>query len=94
MMSYLLSLSTVRTAAVRTLSATVTPKRANSDSSAAPAKNMDGENPGGNAYDDNTKALILAAYYERFSLRGLSRTFGVSRNTVAAWLKDDHQKSP
>ena len=58
------------------------------------------ENPSGNAYDQNTKALILAAYHERSSIRGLSRTFGVSRNTVAAcgvsrntvaaWLK----KSP
>ena len=45
------------------------------------------ENPGGNAYDEKTKSLILAACHERSSLRGLSRTFGVSRNTVAAWLK-------
>jgi len=45
------------------------------------------QNPGSNAYDDKTKALILAAYYERTSLRGLTRVFGVSRNTVSAWLK-------
>jgi transposase-like protein len=30
---------------------------------------------------------ILRAYEERSSLRGLSRTFGVSRNTVTSWLK-------
>jgi hypothetical protein len=30
---------------------------------------------------------ILGAYHERRSLRGLSRTFGVSRQTVTAWLK-------
>jgi transposase-like protein len=30
---------------------------------------------------------ILAAYEERSSLRGLARTFHVSRNTVSAWLK-------
>ena len=45
------------------------------------------QNPGSAAYDPATKALILAAYHERTSIRGLSRVFGVSRNTVAAWLK-------
>ena len=48
------------------------------------------QNPGSNAYDEATKALILAAYHERPSIRGLRRVFGVSRNTVATWLK----KSP
>ena len=33
------------------------------------------------------RELILRAYQERSSLRGLSRTFGVSRNTVTSWLK-------
>ena len=45
------------------------------------------QDPGSNAYDEKTKALILAAYRERPSLRGLRRVFGVSRNTVSAWLK-------
>ncbi len=45
------------------------------------------QNPGSNAYDEHTKALILAAYQERPSIRGLRRVFGISRNTVAAWLK-------
>jgi insertion element IS1 protein InsB len=45
------------------------------------------ETPGSNAYDEKTKAVILAAYHERTSIRGLRRIFGVSRNTVAAWLK-------
>ena len=30
---------------------------------------------------------ILHAYQERSSLRGLTRTFGVSRTTVTAWIK-------
>jgi transposase-like protein len=30
---------------------------------------------------------ILRAYQERSSLRGLERTFKVSRNTVTAWIK-------
>jgi transposase-like protein len=46
--------------------------------------------PGTNAYDEARKAEILRAYQERTSLRGLTRIFGVSRQTVTAWLK----KSP
>ncbi len=45
------------------------------------------QDPGSNAYDETTKAVILAAYHERPSLRGLTRVFGVSRNTVSTWLK-------
>ena len=48
------------------------------------------EHPGSNAYSEAARAMILRAYEERSSLRGLSRTFGVSRNTVSGWLK----KSP
>ena len=40
-----------------------------------------------NAYSHARKAEILRAYHERTSLRGLTRIFGVSRNTVTAWLK-------
>ena len=42
-------------------------------------------------YDEKTKAQILAAYHERCSLRGLTRIFGVSRNTVSTWLKKSGQ---
>jgi len=45
------------------------------------------ENPQRGAYDEVRKAEILRAYHERTSLRGLQRIFGVSRQTVAAWLK-------
>ncbi|MBK8183210.1 MAG: IS1 family transposase [Candidatus Competibacteraceae bacterium] len=48
------------------------------------------EQPEAPGYTDAAKAQILRAYQERTSLRGLSRIFGVSRNTVSAWLK----KSP
>jgi transposase-like protein len=43
--------------------------------------------PGSVAYDTTRKEEILRAYHERTSLRGLSRIFGVSRNTVTRWLK-------
>ena len=45
------------------------------------------ENPGTAAYDPARKEEILRAYHERASLRGISRIFGVSRNTVTSWLK-------
>jgi transposase-like protein len=45
------------------------------------------DNPGSNAYPAERREEILRAYQERSSLRGLSRTFGVSRNTVSSWLK-------
>ena len=51
------------------------------------------QNPGSNAYEEHTKALILTAYHERPSLRGLTRVFGVSRNTVSAWLKKSQEPS-
>jgi len=43
--------------------------------------------PRTNAYSEEEREQILRAYDERSSLRGLSRTFGVSRNTVTAWIK-------
>ena len=51
------------------------------------------QNPDSNAYEEQIKALILAAYHERTSLRGLTRVFGVSRNTVSAWLKKSREPS-
>ena len=48
------------------------------------------ENPGTTAYSEEQREMILRAYQERSSLRGLERTFGVARSTVIGWLK----KSP
>jgi transposase-like protein len=45
------------------------------------------EQPRTNVYSDEEREQILRAYDGRRSLRGLSRTFGVSCNTVTAWLK-------
>jgi len=45
------------------------------------------DNPSSPAYPAERREEILRAYQERSSLRGLSRTFGVSRNTVSSWLK-------
>lgn len=45
------------------------------------------ENPQPNGYTPAEQTTILKAYQERSSLRGLTRTFGVSRTTVIGWIK-------
>ena len=45
------------------------------------------ENPTPNAYSETRREEILHAYQERSSLRGLTRTFGISRTTVSSWIK-------
>ena len=40
-------------------------------------------------YSEAQKEQILSAYNERSSMRGVQRTFGVSRPTLASWLKKD-----
>ncbi len=45
------------------------------------------ENPTPHAYPQARSEEILHAYQERSSLRGLTRTFGVSRTTVSTWIK-------
>jgi len=38
-------------------------------------------------YTEAQKEQIINAYYERPSMRGIQRIFGVSRPTLATWLK-------
>ena len=45
------------------------------------------EHPRSNAYTPEQQDTILNAAQERSSLRGLTRTFGVSRQTVTSWIK-------
>jgi insertion element IS1 protein InsB len=45
-------------------------------------------------YTPERKAEILRAYHERASLRGIERTFGVARQTVAKWLKEKSDSLP
>lgn len=42
-------------------------------------------------YSEARKEEILRAYQERSSMRGISRTFGVARNTLASWLKKSQE---
>jgi len=49
---------------------------------------MSRDNPQAKGYTSEQREQILRAYQERSSLRGLTRTFGVARNTVSAWLRE------
>ena len=49
------------------------------------------ESPQSQGYSEERKEEILRAYQERTSLRGLTRIFGVSRQTVATWIKKNEE---
>ena len=44
-------------------------------------------------YTEEQKEQILSAYHERSSMRGVERTFGVSRPTLVSWLKKERNQS-
>jgi transposase-like protein len=44
-------------------------------------------------YTEDEKERIINAYYERPSMRGIERVFGVARQTLAVWLKKSHSRS-
>src|SRR6266581_2394664 len=50
-------------------------------------KRQSRENPAPNGYPEERREEIMRAYQERSSLRGLTRTFKITRNTVKNWLK-------
>ena len=50
-------------------------------------KRQSREHPTPHAYPEERREEILRAYEERSSLRGIERTFGVSRTSVIGWIK-------
>ncbi len=50
-------------------------------------KKQSRENSTPHAYTEERREEIFRAYQERSSLRGIERTFGVSRTSVIAWMK-------
>ena len=42
--------------------------------------------PGSTAHPPEFREMVLRAYQERSSMRGICRTFGISRSTLYAWL--------
>lgn len=45
-------------------------------------------------YTQERKEEIIRAYQERSSLRGIERSFGVARQTVATWIKKKSNNYP
>ena len=43
---------------------------------------------------EEKKELIIKVYQERSSMRGIERTFGISRQTLSAWLKEKANDLP
>jgi len=43
---------------------------------------------------EEKKELVINVYQERSSMRGIERTFGVSRRTVSVWLKEQENDLP
>ena len=52
------------------------------------------DSPQAKGYSEEEKERILRAYQERPSMRGIQRTFGVSRPTLIEWLKKRRFDSP
>ena len=50
--------------------------------------------PKGPRYDQKFKAQVLAAYQDRMSIRGITRTFGVCYQTVMAWVGEKSGGAP
>ena len=44
-------------------------------------------------YTETEQERIINAYYERPSMRGIERVFGVTRQTLAVWLKKSGSRS-
>ena len=42
--------------------------------------------PKGARYDEKSKDQVVAAYQDRMSIRGITRTFGVCYKTVLRWV--------
>ena len=48
----------------------------------------------GHAYPKWFKELVMRAYRERASMRGIERIFGIARQTLAHWLKQAEKELP
>ncbi len=48
--------------------------------------------PQGPRYDQKFKDQVVAAYQDRMSIRGITRTFGVCYQTVMAWVGGKNQE--
>ena len=73
-------------------------KNGHADNGAQRAKCLDCERtfilePVGPRYGQQVKAQVLAAYQDRMSTRGITRTFGVCYNTLMRWVGEKNGAS-
>ncbi len=66
-------------------------KNGHADNGAQRAKRLECEStfilqPKGARYDQKFKDQVVAAYQDRMSIRGITRTFGVCYKTVLRWV--------
>ncbi|MCP4370207.1 MAG: hypothetical protein GY797_19145 [Deltaproteobacteria bacterium] len=50
--------------------------------------------PQSRSYSRAFRELVLRAYRERSSMRGIERIFGIARQTLARWLKEEAATLP
>lgn len=50
--------------------------------------------PHGERYDQRFKDQVVAAYQDRMSIRGITRTFGVCYKTVIRWVGEKSGAAP
>ena len=50
--------------------------------------------PRGRSYPEFFKELVLRAYRERASMRGIARIFGIARQTLARWIREKVAQLP
>ena len=50
--------------------------------------------PHGARYGEKFKDQVVAAYQDRMSIRGITRTFGVCYQTVIRWVGEKSGNSP
>jgi len=50
--------------------------------------------PKSRSYPDFVEELILRAYRERASMRGIQRIFGIARQTLARWIREKAASLP
>ena len=50
--------------------------------------------PQGERYDQKFKDQVVAAYQDRMSIRGITRTFGVCYQTVIRWVGEKSGPTP
>ena len=45
-------------------------------------------------YSDEFKKMVIRAYYERVSIQGIRRIFGIHHDTLYTWLREEAEKLP